>query len=773
MFDVGFAFRTNTVTDNFMKKILTILLLATFVVNAQNKMVWADKVLFTEGLDSVKIENYNQILGNPNARETFSKSACTFKKTDTRKNAIQAIRVSFSLSTEAKQLIIAQNYFSGAIKEVIIFDSLRNKKSIYTAEPKVIIKDNYSEFLGIDTPKDFKIKEVEIVLNLDYLEEHTCQIDAVGLLIDSKIPNIEYFRYQSLVEIFRKKLLSSNDNISQEDIAYNVENSTKFYRLRTNQELINFVRRFKMQWAEKDATASSEDGFYAQDALGKPSFSLERNISSAWQPKLDKKNEWIEVSYDTPQSVSDVFVFKNADVKYGFNMIALLDENGKIKESFSWKDKRATLKQRNALWHLHLTKPTSYKVAAIKIFVDTKDYGTSSFGYGTSNYTVINYTLQIDAVGISNELIKINEIELLENEKIEKESLGKIINSKAYEFGLSISYDGKQIFFTRDRHPKNIGRNKAEDVWMATWEKNKWKKPVNLGKPVNTDLYNAVSSISPNGKTLYLLNIYLLNGKFMRGFSSSKLRNGVWSIPQELKICGSGDEIYSTEYTIAPNGKVLIMSSINLTNNPQNADLFVSFLNSDSSWTEPISMGQIINTDAREVAPFIAADSRTLYFSSNGRLGYGYADIFMSKRLDESWTNWSEPINLGEKINTSNGDGYFTVTASGEFAYTYSYLDIFRVNLPTNAKPQPVVIVKGIITGKNIQRIEATEVDNAKESYLADFDEETNEYTFVLPVSKKYNLSVIYSQNINYQSVIDLMTYRSYTEIKKDINLNE
>ncbi len=761
-----------------MKKILTILLLATFVVNAQNKMVWADKVLFTEGLDSVTIENYNQILGNPNARETFSKSACTFKKTDTRKNAIQAIRVSFSLSTEAKQLIIAQNYFSGAIKEVIIFDSLRNKKSIYTAEPKVIIKDNYSEFLGIDTPKDFKIKEVEIVLNLDYLEEHTCQIDAVGLLIDSKIPNVEYFRYQSLVEIFRKKLLSSNDNISQENIYFNTQNSTKLYQPPVNQKLMNFVGRFIMQWAEKDASASSEDGFYAQDALGKPSFSLERNISSAWRPKLDKKNEWIEVSYDTPQSVSDVFVFKNADVKYGFKMIVLLDENGKIKESFSWNDKRAALKQRNALWHLHLTKPTSYKVAAIKIFVDTKAYGTSSFGYGTSNYSVINYTLQIDAVGISNEQIKINEIELLENEKVEKENLGKLINSKAGgEFSPSISYDRKKLFFTRQGHPKNLGTSRAQDVWMVAWDENKWTKSVNLGKPINTEENNAASAISPNGKTLYLLNIYLQDDIIKREISTSVLKNGVWHFPKELKINDKGANFQITEFAVSPNRKVLIMSA-SLDNTYKSSDLFVTFLKSDSTWTKPISLGQNINTNFREGTPFIAADNRTLYFSSRGHLGYGYADIFMSQRLDETWTNWSESVNLGSEINTPEWNAYFTVDASGEYAYTCLYNnsnkeDIFRIKLPINAKPQPVVIVKGIITGKNIQRIEATEADNAKESYLADFDEETNEYTFVLPVSKKYNLSVVYSQSLNYQSVIDLMTYRSYTEIKKDINLNE
>jgi hypothetical protein len=760
-----------------MKKILTILLLTTFIVTAQNKMVWADKVLFIDGLDSLEIENYNQILGNPNARETFSKSACTFKKTDTKKDAIQAIRVSFSLSTEAKQLIIAQNYFSGAIKEIIVFDSLGHKKSIYTAEPKVIIKDNYSEFLGIDTPKDFKIKEVEIVLNLDYLEEYTCQIDAIGLLKNTKIPNIEYFRYQSLAEVFRRSLLITNDDISREDIDFNAENSTKFYRLRTNQELIDFIRRFKMQWAEKDATASSEDGFYAQDALGKPSFSLEKNINTAWQPKLDKKNEWIEVGYNTPQTVRDILVFKNADVKYGFNMIALLDSNGKIRESFSWNDKRAALKNQNALWHLHLTKPTSYKVAAIKVFVDTKVYGITSFGHNTPHYTVKTYTIQIDAIGISNESIKINEIEL-ENVNIEKESLGKFINSEAVEVSPLMTYDGKQLFFVCDRHPKNKGMYKFQDAWVANWGKNKWEKPENLDKPINTEDNNAISAVSPNGKTLYLLNSYMPNGSMRRGISTSKLRNGIWSFPKELKVSFEDEKFRITEFAVAPNRKVLVMSA-STNNNYTNSDLYVSFLNPDNTWTKPTNIGETINTNFNEGSPFIAADNRTLYFSSKGHLGYGDADIFMSQRLDETWTNWSEPINLGDKINTPKWDGYFNVIASGEYAYTCSLTknlnkeDIFKVNLPTNAKPKPVAILKGTIKGQNIQKIEAVEADNTKESYLADFDEETNEYILILPVDKKYNLNIIHEQNTIYQSLIDLTTYKVYNEMKKNINLNE
>lgn len=755
-----------------MKKILAILLLITFVGNAQNKMVWADKVLFTDGLDSVEIENYNQILGYPNAKEGLSDKACTFKKLG---STTQTIRVSFSSATQAKQLIIAQNYFSGAIKEVIVFDSLEHKKRIYSDVPKAIIEKDYPAFLGVKAPKNFKIKEVEIVLNLDYLEKSTCQIDAVGLMRDTTITDIEDLPYWYFLGGFRPSSVVNNNRFSVNFDPRPMDLTN--WNPGVNQDLIDFIRRFKMQWAEKNATASSEDGFYAKNALGKPSFSLGKNINTAWQPKLDKVNEWIEVGYNIPQTVSEIFVFKNADVKYGFNMIALFDENGKIKESFSWNDKRATLKNQNALWHLHLEKPTSYKVAAVKIFVNSKIYGITSYGQGTPHYTVKTYTIQIDAVGISNEPMKINELEL-NDEKIEKESIGKIINSEAMEVAPLITYDGKQLFFVRQNHPKNLGIQKLQDVWMATWDENKWAKPVNFGKPINTDENNAASAVSTNGKTLYLLNVYLPNGQLKSGISTSKLKNGAWSFPKELKINDRDPKFYSTGFTVSPNRKVLIVSAY-MSNNYENSDLYVSFLNPDSTWTKPISIGQNINTNFREGTPFMAADNRTLYFSSKGHLGYGDADIFMSQRLDETWTNWSEPINLGSEINTSQWDGYFSVIASGQYAYTCTETknlnkeDIFRVNLPTDAKPKPVIILKGIIKGQNIQKIEAVEADNTKESYLADFDEETNEYILILPVDKKYNLTVIYAQSSNYQSVIDLTTYKNYAEVKRDINLNE
>jgi OOP family OmpA-OmpF porin len=91
----------------------------------------------------------------------------------------------------------------------------------------------------------------------------------------------------------------------------------------------------------------------------------------------------------------------------------------------------------------------------------------------------------------------------------------------------------------------------------------------------------------------------------------------------------------------------------NISYNPQNKtedrDIYVSVQDKKGVWSQPINLGKKINTEMDEVSPFLAADGRTLYFGSNGRPGYGSTDIFMSKRKGSGWTDWTEPVNLGPK----------------------------------------------------------------------------------------------------------------------------
>ena len=90
-------------------------------------------------------------------------------------------------------------------------------------------------------------------------------------------------------------------------------------------------------------------------------------------------------------------------------------------------------------------------------------------------------------------------------------------------------------------------------------------------------------------------------------------------------------------------------------------DIYVIFLQRDNKWTEPLNLGNDINTAHMEYSPYLAADNETLYFSSKGFSGYGGSDIYISRRLDNTWTNWTEPENLGPDINSIGDDVFFNI----------------------------------------------------------------------------------------------------------------
>ena len=96
-------------------------------------------------------------------------------------------------------------------------------------------------------------------------------------------------------------------------------------------------------------------------------------------------------------------------------------------------------------------------------------------------------------------------------------------------------------------------------------------------------------------------------------------------------------------------------------NNPDHAvkgslNIYVAFLDSAGTWTSPIELGSAVNTPFDELSPYLLPDMRTLYFSSQGHGSLGGLDIFVTTRLDDSWTNWSTPVNVGKDINTTGKD---------------------------------------------------------------------------------------------------------------------
>ena len=303
------------------------------------------------------------------------------------------------------------------------------------------------------------------------------------------------------------------------------------------------------------------------------------------------------------------------------------------------------------------------------------------------------------------------------------ENLGSAINSDYSELNPVMAPDGKTLYFGRKNHPSNkYGTSGSEtiagsqDIWYSERIGDVWSTAKRMPDVLNRDQYNTILSISPDGQTILLKGAYVQGVYETRGFSISKKTLNSWSIPEKLDIPdyeklsrGKNEYAYLTM-----DGKALLLAFSEKKNSDRD-DLYVSFLN-DGKWTEPKNLGRSINTDHSETTPFLAADGKTLYFSSDRPGGQGSQDIYMSKRLDNSWTNWRTPINLGGPINTEEYDAYYSLSAKGDFAYFLSSKsslgkkDIFRIaieaesEVPTPVKPvEPKTEEKPVLAQQDVK----------------------------------------------------------------------
>jgi OOP family OmpA-OmpF porin len=224
---------------------------------------------------------------------------------------------------------------------------------------------------------------------------------------------------------------------------------------------------------------------------------------------------------------------------------------------------------------------------------------------------------------------------------------------------------------------------------------------------------------------------------------------------------------------------VIILAFSEVTNSSNN-DLYVSFKVGENQWTKPMYIKDLNTKEYAEGTPFLAADMRTIYFSSNRPGGMGDRDIWMSKRIGNSWKNWSEPVNLGPTVNTEGWDGYYSVDAKGEYTFMVvedlrtGKTDIVQKQLKADLRPEKVVVVKGIVRDTLTMEPKAATIiykDSLGVTLGEAFSNPSDgSFTLVLPLGKKYfirpNVKDYYS---NVQSV-DLISKSTMYE-NKNIDL--
>lgn len=270
----------------------------------------------------------------------------------------------------------------------------------------------------------------------------------------------------------------------------------------------------------------------------------------------------------------------------------------------------------------------------------------------------------------------------------------------AHDACTSISADGHQVYIYRNNmtDPEAVGGN----IFVSKASNNKWKKPVSLGKPINSSYWEGGACISPDGSTI---------------FFTSERKGGIghsdiWKVTHKTK----------------------------------------------TEWNKPENLGSDINTEFDEGGMFLSPDGKTLFFCSNGHNSMGGQDIF--KSVFENG-KWSKPINLGYPINTEKDDKSFTISADAQTGYFSSNreggngeYDIYKVDLSNYAvlesnfkapvNPSGLSILKGVIRddyeGTGLELAEVSVVNEKGEMVSKTVTNERGEYFFTIPGDHEYTI---------------------------------
>ena len=544
-----------------------------------------------------------------------------------------------------------------------------------------------------------------------------------------------------------------------------------------------------VQWAARLVAVSSQkadgkDPFAPSQVLGVPNaLPLGQISNDAWIPRKEGPNEFVEVRFARSVAAQQVTIVENFNPG-SITKVELVDTKGVHHEVYS-NDNPGPLPEPSRT--LEVKFPAAeYRTLGVVVRMNT------------AKVEGIN---QIDAIGIADVVSTMVKQaftgekgpEAVKSSQFDSSlvNLGPNVNTRYVETHPVISPNGRTLYFARESNPDNVGGGRdPQDVFYSALVsgKNKtWGLAKNVGGPVNTpDDPNGIASVSANGQSAILINIYNRDGTMdPLGCSLTKHTRMGWTqpVPQVIKEFVNLDKEH-VDFFLATSGKALLMA-VERPDGSGGQDIFVSFPvpETTNTWTKPKNLGPNVNTAKSDFAPFLAADEKTLYFASEGRGGYGKSDIFYSKRLDDTWTNWSPPRNLGPVVNSPDFDAYYTISAAGQDAYlvssrngTDNSKDIFRISLAPAFQPEVVTLVTGKVldvnTGKPIRAIIHYEnLLTGEEIGVAETDPVDGSYTIVLPSGVQYGYRAEAKGYIAENANLDVTAKDKYSEQKQDLFL--
>jgi hypothetical protein len=345
-------------------------------------------------------------------------------------------------------------------------------------------------------------------------------------------------------------------------------------------------------------------------------------------------------------------------------------------------------------------------------------------------------------------------------------NLGSAINTTDDEYWPSITADGQTLMFTRQPVARSGNMSKdylQEDFYVSYFTDNSWQTAVNAGAPLNTRQNEGAQTLSSNGRYMYFTACDRSGGMGSCDIYFSYFNDGKWSEPNNLRSPVNTSH-WESQPSVSADGKTLYFSS-NRPGGMGGKDLWYSTMDDKSLWNTPVNMGSKINTDGDEMSPFIHFDGKTLYFASDGHVGLGGFDIFMTRMTSDS--TWSEPQNLGYPINTYNDEMGLVIESGGKKAYFSAVRDkingkdIFYFDLYESVRPTPVSYLKGKVIDRETGRSLKSDYElinlSANKIIIKSSTDGNGNFLVCLPSGYNYGINVsktgylFYSENFMFE----------------------
>lgn len=320
--------------------------------------------------------------------------------------------------------------------------------------------------------------------------------------------------------------------------------------------------------------------------------------------------------------------------------------------------------------------------------------------------------------------------------------LADVVNQFNQQYFPVLTADQKTLIFVK--------REENEEIMVSQLDSDgNWGNPISISSNINSEFNEGTCTISADGRKLVFTSCMGRKGYGSCDLYMSNKVGNEWSVPENL-----GGKINSTAWDSQPSlsadGRTLYFVS-NRSGGFGQRDIYVSTVDKNGEWMKPLNLGPDINTSFDDISPFIHPNGQRLYFSTNGRLGFGGFDIYFSEKEN---TNWTGPINFGYPINTHNDEVSMYISSDGEKGF-YSHEErinnsfisiLYEIDIPPKLQIEhKSSYVYGVVIDKKSKialtaTISLIDLENNIPVELVKSDSVNGKYLIVLTEGKDYGL---------------------------------